>query len=80
MPGKDGSAAQVMGNWYAGVVARQKMEGWLCPAFGLYFQAAPRKLYVRADPLPAGIDPIWKVPPGERERRFVSAPTVRNDC
>lgn len=72
--GQDGSASQMMGNWYSGVVAGRTMEGWLCPALGLYFHAAPRRIFVRAEPLPAGVDPIWNVPPGERERRFVSAP------
>src|SRR5438067_19295 len=41
--GKDGSASQILGNWYKGVVAGQEMEGWLCPALGLYFKAAPSR-------------------------------------
>src|SRR5579862_5490050 len=41
LPGIDGSASQMFGNWYKGVVAGQEMEGWLCPALGLYFKAAP---------------------------------------
>jgi hypothetical protein len=62
------------GNWYHGVVAGQQMECWLCPALGLYFSEAPQMLFVRADPLPAGIDPIWHVDPQDpRQRRFVSA-------
>ena len=73
VPGQDGSATQVAGNWYIGDVAGQRMELWLCPALGLYFRSAPPKIYVRADPLPAGIDPIWMVPEGQPERRFVSA-------
>src|SRR5271170_2560526 len=32
LPGKDGSASQVFGNWYKGSVAGVEMEGWLCPA------------------------------------------------
>ncbi len=63
------------GNWYRGVVAGQEMECWLCPALELYFSAAPQRLFVRADPLPAGIDPIWHVDPQDAcARRFVSPP------
>ena len=46
------------GNWYRGIVAGQEMECWLCPALQLYFSAVPPKLFVRADPLPTGVDPI----------------------
>lgn len=72
--GQDGSASHVAGNWYSGVVAGEEMQGWLCPALGLYFGAAPARIYVGVDPLPLGVDPIWHVnvtnlPP----RRFVSA-------
>ncbi|MGE0605627.1 MAG: hypothetical protein AB7O62_00775 [Pirellulales bacterium] len=75
VPGQDGSGLQLMGNWYRGVVAGQEMEGWLCPALGLYFEGmAPRRIYVRADPLPAGVNPIWQVAEGVPQRRFVSAP------
>jgi len=75
VPGKDGSAAQVFGNWYKGVVEGQEMEGWLCPALGLYFRAAPPRFFVKAEPLPAGIDPIWQVDRNAGvARRFVSAP------
>lgn len=48
------------GNWYAGEVAGERMEGWLCPALFHYFERAPAKIYVRAEPLPEGIDPIWR--------------------
>lgn len=62
------------GNWYSGTVAGQRMEGWLCPALGLYFPAALARLYVRADPLPAGVDPIWHVDPDDpRQRRFMGS-------
>ena len=62
------------GNWYRGAVAGHEMECWLCPALELYFSAAPQRLFVRADPLPAGIDPIWHVDPQDpRQRQFVSA-------
>ena len=48
------------GNWYAGEVGGERMEGWLCPALFHYFEKAPEKIYVRAEPLPEGIDPIWQ--------------------
>ena len=62
------------GNWYAGTIAGQRMEGWLCPALLLYFEQAPRRIFVRCDPLPAGVNPIWNPLPGEQTRRFVEAP------
>jgi hypothetical protein len=75
LPGEDGSASQIHGNWYTGIVAGEKMEGWLCPALGLYFQAAPKRIFVKAEPLPAGINPIWQVDRNAPiARRFVSAP------
>jgi len=61
LPGKDGSASQVFGNWYKGDIAGQEMEGWLCPALGLYFKAAPARIFVKAEPLPAGVDAIWHI-------------------
>jgi hypothetical protein len=71
---QEGNTSVLAGNWYRGLVAGEEMTGWLCPALGLYFQTAPRSVYVRADPLPTGVNPIWQPPPGQRERRFVSAP------
>jgi hypothetical protein len=62
------------GNDYEGVVAGLPMECWLCPALELYFEAAPPRIYVKAAPLPAGVDPIWNPPPGVIARRFVEAP------
>jgi hypothetical protein len=63
----------LMGNWYRGRVADQEMECWLCPALFLYFATAPARLFVRADPLPLGVDPIWHVDLSDpRQRRFVS--------
>lgn len=62
------------GNWYAGEVVGERMEGWLCPALLLYFQEPPRRIFVRCEPLPAGIEPIWTPPPGAMTRRFVEAP------
>lgn len=75
VPGEHGSASQIWGNWYRGVVAGQQMEGWLCPALGLYFQAAPKRIFVKAELLPAGVDPVWHVSRDDAlARRFVSAP------
>lgn len=62
------------GNWYEGTVVGSHMEGWLCPALLFYFEQAPRRIFVRCDPLPAGVDPIWAPKPGEKARRFVEAP------
>jgi hypothetical protein len=66
VPGKDGSASQAFGNGYRGIVAGEEMEGWLWPALIL----APTRFFVRAEPLPEGVDPIWNAPVA---RRFVSA-------
>ena len=74
-PGRDGTAASFFGNWYEGVVAGERLEGWLCPALSLYFLAAPRRIYLKAEPLPAGVDPIWHVDRNAPNAlRFVSAP------
>jgi len=63
------------GNWYAGDVFGEYMFGWLCPALFLYFNEAPPKIFVKAEPLPVGVDPIWHVEADDpRARRFVSAP------
>ncbi|MEI8227932.1 MAG: DUF6717 family protein [Planctomycetota bacterium] len=62
------------GNWYHGLVAGLRMECWLCPALFCYFPSAPEKIYVRADPLPAGVNPIWEPPDDAEPRRFVAAP------
>ena len=62
------------GNWYTGTIAGQEMQGWLCPALFCFFPSAPPKLFVQADQLPPGIDPIWRVDPNDpRQRRFMSA-------
>jgi hypothetical protein len=78
VPGQDGSASQLFGNWYRGTVAGEEMEGWLCPALGLYFETAPARLFVQGEPLPAGVDPIWHVHAADASavRRFVSAPSA----
>jgi hypothetical protein len=74
LPGKDGSASQNFGNWYKGNVAGREMEGWLCPALGLYFNAAPVCIFIKAGPLPAGVDPIWHVDKDSPDAfRYISA-------
>lgn len=63
-----------VGNWYEGTVAGEKMTGWLCPALQLYFDEAPPRIFIRAERLPRGVNPIWN-PRGDIEpRRFVEAP------
>jgi hypothetical protein len=73
----NGSPSQLPGNgnWYRGLVAGEEMIGWLCPALFCYFDQAPAKIFVKAEPLPAGFDPIWHVRADDpRAKRFVSAP------
>ena len=60
-------------NWYEGDILGDHMVGWLCPALLLYFRSAPDRLYVRCEPLPAGVNPRWAPDPGTRTRRFVAA-------
>jgi hypothetical protein len=63
-----------IGNWYRGSVFGEEMIGWLCPALFLYFAEAPKKIFAKAEPLPAGVDPIWHVDANDpTARRFVSA-------
>jgi hypothetical protein len=62
--------AECGGNWYAGDVVGTRMEGWLCPALFKYFDSAPPCIFVRCEPLPVGIDPIWDDRIGQG-RRFV---------
>ena len=49
----------VPGNWFGGCVGQLMMICWLCPALFHYFSEVPKKMYVKADPLPEGADPIW---------------------
>ncbi len=64
------------GNRYSPTLAGERFERWLCPALFCYFNSTPRRIYVRAEPLPAGISPFWKPKPKPRQeaRRFVEAP------
>jgi hypothetical protein len=74
LPGKDGSASQIF-NWYKGMIAGEEMEGWLCPPLGLYFKPAPARILVKAESLPAGVDPLWHIDKNAPVAvRFVSAP------
>jgi hypothetical protein len=69
----DDATNAMSGNWYRGEIGGQVMEGWLCPALLLYCSSAPGRLFIKADPLPAGVEPIWHVDPDDpRPRRFVS--------
>lgn len=63
-----------MGNWYRGQIGFQEMTGWLCPALYLYFAQAPEQIFMRAEPLPAGANPVWDPGGNDLVRRFVSAP------
>jgi hypothetical protein len=64
-----------VGNWYRGVVFGEEMIGWLCPALFLYFQVAPKRIFAKAEPLPAVVDPIWHVDANDpRARRFTKTP------
>ena len=63
-----------VGNWYATTLAGERFELWLCPALFCYFDEAPPRIFLKAEPLPAGISPHWKPKPGQEARRFVEAP------
>ena len=68
----DGAQSLMGGNWYAGRIAGELMEGWLCPALFCFFATAPQRLFVRAEALPPGVDPIWHAAPDDsRPRRFM---------
>ncbi len=38
------------GNWYRTTLGGDVMTGWLCPALFKYFDKAPQKIYVTAEP------------------------------
>jgi len=65
------------GNWYAGEIAGRWMEGWLCPALFDYFPAAPPRIFVRCDPLPAGVNPRWENPAAARRYVGPEGPGAR---
>ena len=62
------------GNVYQGYVAGLGMECVLFPSLFYNCEVLPEKLYVRADPLPSGVNPIWDPPDDAEPRRFVEAP------
>lgn len=66
-------ADEVEGNRYEGNVAGESMVYWLCPALFCYFTDASQRIYVKADPLPEGIGPLWPPEPSERTQRFVES-------
>jgi hypothetical protein len=63
-----------VGNWYRGMIFGQDMIGWLCPALFLYFAEAPKNIYAKAEPLPAGVDPIWHIDKGDPLARWFVSP------
>ncbi len=66
------------GNWYSGVVAGEKMVAWLCPALYEYFRGAPKRIFVKAEKLPAGVDPLWHISSNDPQaRRYMSVESVR---
>ena len=75
-PGVPGSSS--LGNWYRATIAGLRMEGWLCPALGCYFKASPEKIYIRAENLPKGINPIWNPKTGQQTRCYVTGEQLRN--
>jgi hypothetical protein len=72
--GQPESSLPAVGNWYTGVVAGEGMVAWLCPALYEYFRGAPKRIFVRAEKLPAGIDPVWHIGSNDPQaRRYMSA-------
>jgi hypothetical protein len=68
------SSLPATGNRYSGIVAGEKMVAWLCPALYEYFREAPKRIYVRAEKLPEGVDPIWHINSDDPQaRRYMSA-------
>ena len=63
---------KIAGNWYStgNTFKKGPKVGWLCPALLKYFSEAPLKLYVKAEPLPSDVDPIWHKP--QEETAFVT--------
>ena len=74
----DSASARSAGNWYASEVSGQHMEGWLCPALFHYFEATPMKIFVRSDPLPDDVDPLWHIEQGDIDRTVVRGSEVQS--
>lgn len=50
------------------------MVAWLCPALYEYFAEAPKRIFVKAEKLPEGVDPIWHVSSSDPQaHRYMSA-------
>jgi hypothetical protein len=62
------------GNWYGTTLDGEYHELWLCPALFCYFVAAPKLIFVKAAPLPEGVNPHWTPGPNDGARRFVGVP------
>lgn len=76
--GQPVSGHPATGNWYGGIVAGETMVAWLCPALYEYFHQAPPRIFVKAEKLPAGVDPIWHVSSDDPQaRRYMSAESSR---
>lgn len=71
---KIAGGSEEQGNWYHGEICGEPMKGWLCPALYLYFSNAPDRIYMRAEELPADVDPIWIPRDGVQFRKFVGVP------
>ena len=75
----DSPEGRSSGNWYAGELDDEEMKGWLCPALFHYFESTPTKIFVRVDPLPEGVDPIWQVEDEAIDRTVVRGSEARED-
>ena len=63
-----------VGTWYSGNVAGEKLVAWLCPALYEYFGAAPKRLFVKTEKLPIGVDLIWHIGSNDPQaHRYMSA-------
>lgn len=49
------------GNWYSCTIAGAVMQGWLCDSLLLFFPAPPARIYIKVEPLPAGVDAKCRV-------------------
>lgn len=72
--GQPVSNLPAVGNSYRGVVAGDEMVAWLCPALYDYFEDAPQRIFVKAEKLPAEVDPIWHISNNDPQvHRYMSA-------
>lgn len=69
----DGTTTKLGGTYYEGIVDGMRMECWLCPALFLYFDTAPEYMYVKAENLPPGFNPIWQDYQPQNVRTYVRA-------